>query len=123
MNPHELRAALELIPSGSLIPVDWLRSQLEGDDSSAPHGTEEALGDLDVDSVAAIVKRAPSTVRGWLGAKAIPEAYRLQGRDWRVPRVALRRFLDRQKEQKAASPTRARRPNLGEWRKYLKEAP
>jgi hypothetical protein len=122
MNTTELRAALELIPPGSLIPVDWLRSQLDGHSSPAAAGATESLEDLDIDGVAVIVGRAPSTVRGWLGRGLIEGAYRLQQRDWRIPRVALRRFLDQQaSEQQEPTARRARPAKLGEWRKHLRE--
>jgi len=49
--------------------------------------------DLTVDQVAAKTNRAASTIRGWLIAGDL-RGYKLNGRDWRVTRSALREYLD-----------------------------
>lgn len=93
---ERLARMIEPLPDGAsvLLPVATVRSWLEatgqGDDSSRP------LSDLTIQDVADELDRSPSTVRGWLIAGDIPEAYKLQGREWRIPRGALRAFLDRQ---------------------------
>jgi hypothetical protein len=118
---HPLLAQLAAMPAGALIPAEWVRAQLEHE-GAAHGGDTSALDDLDVDGVAAIVGRAPSTVRGWLGRGLIEGAYRLQQRDWRIPRAALRRFLDQQaSERQEPTARRARPAELGEWRKHLRE--
>ena len=48
--------------------------------------------DLTVEEVAEEMGRAPSTVRGWLITGAL-RGYKLNGRDWRVPRPALRDYV------------------------------
>ena len=48
--------------------------------------------DLTVHEVAEETQRAASTVRGWLIDGEL-EGYKIMGRDWRVTREALRRFL------------------------------
>ena len=53
--------------------------------------------DLTVEEVASETYRAPSTVRGWLLSGEL-DGYKLNRRDWRVPRSALRAYLDRQIE-------------------------
>lgn len=122
MSTRHLMERLQSMPPGSTVPVEWVCAQIAAEGVSTK-GERESLEDLDVPAVAAVVKRAPSTVRGWLGGGLIPEAYRLQGRDWRVPRAALRRFLDRQTAEPTSKPAPRRRgADLGEWRKHIKEA-
>jgi excisionase family DNA binding protein len=48
--------------------------------------------DLTVEEVAAALHRKPSTVRSWCAARRIEGAYRLRGREWRIPLAALRTF-------------------------------
>ena len=120
MIPRVLIEVLNPLPPDALVPVGWVRSHLQSGESSHSH---ESLEDLDVEAAAALVKRAPSTVRGWLAAGFIPEAYRLRGRHWRIPRAAFRRFLDRQGSEPVSKPAHGRRGgDLGEWRKHIKEA-
>jgi excisionase family DNA binding protein len=53
--------------------------------------------DLTVDEVAEHFRRAPSTIRGWL-VRGDLRGYKLNGRDWRVPRSALAEYEQRQRE-------------------------
>ena len=53
--------------------------------------------DLTVEEVAEDTGRAPSTVRGWLIAGAL-RGFKLNNRDWRIPRPALRDYLTAQTE-------------------------
>ena len=114
-----LRAMVDAMPRGSSVtlPVDWLRVQLGM--ATAPIEQEPAdLSDLSVEEVAVIVDRKPSTVRGWCSSGHL-DAYRLNGREWRISREALQSFLDRQRApepREEPPPQRARTPNLGAWR-------
>ena len=56
----------------------------------------QAPGDLTLQQVATEVGRAVSTIRTWCNGRRLQGAYRLNGRDWRIPRAALRKFLDGQ---------------------------
>lgn len=69
--------------------------------------------DLTVEEVATEVGRAPVTVRGWLVAGAL-RGYKLNHRDWRVPRSALREYLDAQRRPN--DPTPDGDVDLGAWR-------
>jgi excisionase family DNA binding protein len=90
--PERLALLIKHLPEDAAVtlPVSWLRSELEAE---GVNGSTAAIADLTVEALAAELGRSTSTVRGWLGAGAIPEAYKL-GREWRIPRAAVRRFLD-----------------------------
>jgi excisionase family DNA binding protein len=110
-----LRAMVGPLPPGAslTLPADWLRAKLEG------NGEDEASADLTIEEVALQTKRAPSTVRGWLNQGLISGAYKLRGRDWRIPPKALRDFLEAEKEaprgRRGSSPNRP--VDLTAWRK------
>lgn len=70
--------------------------------------------DLSVEEVAEEVGRAPSTVRGWLIAGDLT-GYKLNGRDWRVTRGALRSYLEAQ-TQPAAPETPEEAVDITAWR-------
>lgn len=114
-----LRQAVEGLPEGASItlPVSVIRDWLSNLEAEA---AEEDLGDLTVPELAEELDRAGSTVRGWLNAGEIPQAYKLNDREWRIPRAAVREFLDRQKNEVTA-PGRVRSGDgsLGDWREEL----
>jgi hypothetical protein len=116
-----LRSDLEAItrgmPPGSSVtlPTDWLRGRLEeeGGEVSPPDSL------LTLEQIADRVGRAGSTVRTWCNLGHFEGAFRLNGRDWRVPESALRRYLEGQTETGEA-PGRAgvgREADLGSWRR------
>lgn len=77
--------------------------------------------DLTVAQVAEKLDRAESTVRGWCAREVIPEAYKLRGREWRIPRAALRRFQQREAKNEPNDGTKPRRRedvSLSAWRKH-----
>lgn len=82
------------LPAGTAIPVlreallDLLRSE----------GEAPPLVDLSVLDVATLLKRKASTVRGWCASGIIPGAYRLHGREWRVPQVGLQTLFRSQSD-------------------------
>ncbi len=76
--------------------VFTVRVQWQPDSFSSPPNQQPTDQEvLTVEEVAEILKRAPSTIRTWLGKGMIPGALKL-GREWRVPRTALDRFLETQ---------------------------
>lgn len=63
--------------------------------------------DLTLPEMAESVGRSLSTVRGWLADGRIPEAYKLNGRDWFCPGEAWTRFLEsRKRKAPAIAPVR-----------------
>lgn len=92
-----VRALIAALPSDdsavTLTRAD-LAALVEGTISEEP---SPPVRDLTVEEVAEKTQRAPSTVRGWLIAGDL-NGYKLNGRDWRITRAALRAYLDNQKE-------------------------
>ena len=115
---------LRLMPPGSLVPAEWVLAELEGESGIAANTGEAAnRADLTLEQASEQVKRSVSTVRGWCASGAVAGAYKLNGRDWRIPPAALRNYLDAQASgAKANGPrTRAgRAPDVGGWRKLRK---
>jgi len=95
---------LQGLPDDALMPVGWIRERLGSDTGPDP------VADLTVGEVAEELGRQPSTVRGWLGSGDL-DGYKLRGREWRVPREALRAFLEGERNGGPSEPT-----NLGSWR-------
>lgn len=115
---ERLRRAVEGLPEGASItlPVGVVRDWLEEREDDAE---DNRLGDLTVPELAEELDRAESTVRGWLNAGRIDQAYKLNGREWRVPRAAVREFLDRQRDDDGPGRIRSRGGQLDDWRKEL----
>lgn len=105
----------EMPKEGSVtLPVAWLREQLEDADP------EHRIADLTVGEVADELGRAPSTIRGWLGAGEL-RGYRFRGREWRVPPASLAEFVatERGEEPRVRRPTQTM--DLGAWRQAYQE--
>jgi len=100
----QVQAIIDALPSDdasvTLSRLDLKR--MVGADCEAP--IRLMPKDLSVREVAEEIGRAPSTVRDWLAAGKLVGAYKLNDRDWRVPRLALDEFLDRQRSLDAHSP-------------------
>ena len=80
-------------------------------------GTEVAsTRDLTVEEVAKETGRAPSTVRDWLISGALC-GYKLNGRDWRVARSALRQYLDAQSTHATETPGEVGKADITAWRR------
>ena len=71
--------------------------------------------DLTVEEVAEETGRAPSTVRGWLISGAL-RGFKLNNRDWRIPRPALRDYLTAQTETNDP-PSEAGEVDITAWQK------
>lgn len=88
---EELRVWATNAPPGTSIPVASLVAMLANVEAG-----DDPLADLTVQEAAVELRRAPSTVRGWLGSGAL-RGYRLNGREWHVPRAAVREYLEAQR--------------------------
>lgn len=104
-----IRRMVEALPSPTST-VSLSRGDLE---SLLGHAVEaEPLSDLTVQEVADEVGRAPSTVRGWCNSGEL-RAYRLNRREWRITREAMREF---QRDQQTPPPDISESDDLGSWR-------
>lgn len=115
-----LRQFCDLALPGTMIPVESLRAALDEAEQGGDVPAEGSDGeDLTLEEAAERVHRAASTVRGWCNSGVLAGAYRLNGRDWRIPPAALRAYLDRQGERArtTAAPRRGKAADLGAWRK------
>ena len=117
MTVDELRTLYESMPPGSAInlPREGIGELL--DELTQPDGDAVAVSDLTLSEVADRVGRASSTVRGWCSRGLLTGAYRLNGRDWRIPTAALDAFLRAQgTRQAAASEGSSGGTDLSAWR-------
>lgn len=104
----DLSKLLAELPGDALLSVSWIRARL-----NAPV-VVEADGDLSCADVAALLHRKPGTIRAWCFRAEIVGAYRLNGKDWRIPRKSLRAYLD--KQSAGQCPVGASSVDLGAWR-------
>jgi len=105
----DLRERLRALPPGSLVPAAWVLEML-GD---AAKGSSRAPGpamDLNVVDLAMLFKKRPSTVRAWIERGDFPGAYKLNGKEWRVPAGAVEAF------QKAQQRVADAGDGLSAWR-------
>ena len=111
-----LRDLLAPLPPDTMVRAGWVLEHLEA-------GQGSDLQDLTLEDVAERVGRAVSTVRGWCNSGRMAGAYRLRGREWRIPQDALRRFLEAERNQEGQPPTVRSRGsvNLSSWRKLKDE--
>ena len=120
MTALELRRLAEQLPEGASLSLTK---------AVILEALATAAADLTVRQVAEQLHRAPSTVRGWLEQGRFEGAYKLEGRDWRIPPVAVQLFLHRQRTAPAVPgppgarsdhprrrPPRGQPANLGAWR-------
>lgn len=104
-----LRALAERLPPGGSLTLtrDGLL-ELAGEDGGEPD-QPSAEADLTIAEVAAFFHRSASTVRGWCEHGCFEGAYKLNGRDWRVPRASVETFLGKQRGDSSDA-------KLGTWR-------
>lgn len=120
MTPREwLRKLAASLPSDTasvtLTKADLLAIAEAGGFGSTEDREEVRGGDLTVEDVAELTKRAPSTVRGWL-INGDLRGYKLNGRDWRVTRKALNAYLEAQREPGPTPTETGTEVDLGAWR-------
>jgi helix-turn-helix protein len=107
-----LRALAEALPAGTplSVPREWVLELL----AARPDHSAAAPADATAQSVAARYGRRASTIRGWCEAGRFPGAYRLHGREWRIPRAASEAFEAAQRP--AGTQARGVQP-LSDWRR------
>ncbi len=109
----ELRRLLGQLPPEAMIPAGWLLDRLETGDAQ-----ESGITDLTVEEVAARYSRTPAAIRAWCRDGWLPGAYRLQGREGRIPATALQELRRGHGPEPRPRPTPSRRrpADLGAWR-------
>lgn len=94
----ELRRDLERLPAAAMVPVGWILERLHL--LTKPERQSATMEiDLTVEEVAALLHKKPPTVRAYCGARLLPGAYRLNGKQWRIPRTAIEAFQHRQQKE------------------------
>lgn len=89
-----IRALAEALPPGTAVPVPReLLLQLLSNG-----GTPVPSADLTVADLCQQFRRKPSAVRAWLERGEFVGAYKLHGRDWRVPIAAVEAYRTRQQQ-------------------------
>src|SRR2546422_1253861 len=108
-----LRAALTAMPSGTLVPRDWVLEQLSQDVPGVPAAVTPAPlapVDLTIRDLAKLFGKQPSTVRAWVERGDFPGAYKLHWKEWRVPASSVEAFQNRHRGAKSE-------PRLSAWRR------
>lgn len=90
-----LRAALEVMPSGTLVPRDWLLERL----SNGRAANSGAVVDMTIPELARLFGKRPSTVRAWVERGDFAGAYKLHGKEWRIPAAAIAEFQSNQRHR------------------------
>jgi len=107
-----LQAALTAMPPGTLVPRDWVLERLSEDIPGVPPPVTPAPPvrvDLTIRDLAQLFGKQPSTVRAWVERGDFPGAYKLHGKEWRVPVSAVEAFQngERRRTAKSESPLSA----------------
>ncbi len=110
-----LRALADRLPPGGSLTLtrDGLLNLAASDGGQADEAAAPA--DLTVADLAARFHRSASTVRDWCEHGRFEGAYKLNGRDWRIPVGSLDAFLA---EQRGARPA----AKLSAWRAVRRRA-
>src|SRR6059036_287508 len=82
---------------GTLVPRDWLLEQLS--DTLVQGAPSASFVDLTIQELATMFGKRPSTVRAWVERGDFPGAYKLHGKEWRVPPSAVEAFQDAQRQR------------------------
>ena len=116
MGERQLLESIRGLPPEAQVPVGWIREQIGRGQQRAV--ADEELVDLTVAGVAELLGRAPSTIRGWLSSGKL-RGYKL-GREWRIPRSALRELSNGKPDDNGQRPglsaRRGPKSTLGAWR-------
>lgn len=115
-----LRIVAENLPlNGSVILTRESLLEVISDGSGRLKGQGSSSADYTVKELAAMFGRAPSTIRSWLEVGRISGAYRLNGREWRIPQASLDGFLREVRCQGGGAVDRKHRvqTRLSDWRR------
>jgi hypothetical protein len=104
-----LRELAERLPQG--VSLTLTRDALLGLATAHDHDPDPpaSRGDCTIAELAARFRRSPSTIRGWCEHGRFEGAYKLNGRDWRIPHTGVESFLAQQRGEGPVA-------QLGAWR-------
>jgi hypothetical protein len=112
-----LRAVAEALPAGTPVPVPReILLELLASRAGSVQPSAMPPADLTVADLCARFSRKPSAVRAWLERGDFEGAYKLKGRDWRVPAAAADRFQADQVGGAGAKTQDVEIGDLGAWR-------
>ena len=128
----KIAALVSAAPVDATVTVGWL-AELLAADSASPLvdpvvAAPGAVVDLTVAQCAAHLGKGASTVRTWLVRGELPGAYRMHGREWRIPLSAIQAMQTAQARQHRARAKAApavadgRMVDLGAWRQHVPKA-
>jgi excisionase family DNA binding protein len=113
-----LRQLAERLPPGGSLTLTraGLLELAAVDGGQADQAAEQA--DFTVAELAARFHRSASTVRDWCEHGRFEGAYKLNGRDWRIPQAGVDAFLIKQRGESpvAQKPGESPAAQLGAWR-------
>ncbi len=115
---HRLRQLASALPSEHSA-VTLTRADLVALLDDHGEARSESERDMTVKEVAEETVRAPSTVRGWLLDRRL-DGYKINNRDWRITRTALREFLASQ-PKKEGPPLEPGKVDITAWRRVRGE--
>lgn len=121
MTLAELRQWLQgLAQAEATIPARVVLERLP--DTASPAPSADPLADLSAEEAGEVLGRSSSTVRAYARDGLLPGAYRQRGREWRIPRSAIRAFQTSEAKSEPRPPSSTRRADpetadLGAWRK------
>lgn len=120
-----IQALVSAASPDTLVPVRWLAQLLAADSDTSLPAPETGV-DLTVAQLAARFGKSTSTIRTWLERGDFPGAYRLHGREWRVPATSIASMQQQQAEAHKTPRTRAssarRTTDISEWRHHMPKA-
>src|SRR5436309_2579578 len=113
-----LRALAERLPPGGSLTLtkDGLLNLAASDGGQADQAAVPA--DFTVAELAARFHRSASTVRDWCEHGRFEGAYKLNGRDWRIPQAGVDAFLIKPRGESPVAQKSGESPvaQLGAWR-------
>ncbi len=112
---NRLRELAERLPPG--VSLTLTRDGLLGLATEHDNDPERpaARGDFTIAELAARFHRSASTIRDWCEHARFEGAYKLNGRDWRIPQAAVDAFVARQRGETPGG-------QLGAWRAVRRSA-